>query len=168
MLLSLLITAKYFRHHTTTFGYAAERWFRQELVETDIPCWPNYYSLLCCHTRWSSKTTGLSLPASSGDGDEHRLALWSWLSRNVSWTGWSANCCQMFASLSVLRDFCQYIPLWIWTDERCITFDRLWQNFLILPGSIVWIIQGGWTLKWWEQWLLVLRLIETENKSTPE
>lgn len=134
MLLSLLITAKYFRHHTTTFGYAAERWFRQELVETDIPCWPNYYSLLCCHTRWSSKTTGLSLPASSGDGDEHRLALWSWLSRNVSWTGWSANCCQMFASLSVLRDFCQYIPLWIWTDERWITFDRLWQNFIIFAS----------------------------------
>lgn len=90
MLLSLPITAKYFRRHAITFGYAAERWFRQELVGTDIPCWPNYYSLLCCHIRSSSKTTGLSVPASSGDGDEHRLALWSRLSRNVSWTGWSA------------------------------------------------------------------------------
>lgn len=46
MLLSLLITAKYFRRYTITFGYAAERWFRWVLVGTDIPCWPNYYSLL--------------------------------------------------------------------------------------------------------------------------
>lgn len=131
MLLSLPITAKYFRRHTITFGYAAERWFRQELVGTDIPCWPNYYSLLCCHIRSSSKTTGLSVPASSGDGDEHRLALWSWLSRNVSWTGWSANRCQMFVSLFVARDFCQYIPLWISADERWIIFDRRWQNLTI-------------------------------------
>lgn len=53
------------------------------------------------------QTTGSSLPASSGDWDEHWLALWSWLSRNVSWTGWSENGCQMFASVSVMRDFCQ-------------------------------------------------------------
>lgn len=34
-------------------------WFRQELVGTDIPCWPNYYSLLCCHIRWASKDNRL-------------------------------------------------------------------------------------------------------------
>lgn len=53
-LLSLPITAKYFRRRTITFGYAAERWFKPELVGADIPCWPNYYSLLCCHIRLSS------------------------------------------------------------------------------------------------------------------
>lgn len=129
--LSLPITAKYFRRHTITFGNAAERWFRWEIVGTDIPCWPNYYSLLCCHVRSLSKTKGLSVPASSGDGDEHRLALWSWLSRNVSWTGWSANGCQMFASVSLVRGFCQYIPLWISADEWLITFDRLLHNLLL-------------------------------------
>lgn len=139
MLLSLPITAKYFRRHTITFGSAAERWFRRELVGTDIPCWPNYYSLLRCLIRSSSKTTGLSLPASSGDVDEHRLALWSWLSRNVSRTGWSANGCQMFASVSVVRDFCQYIPLWILADEGWDTFDRCWQNLIVFPGFVVWI-----------------------------
>lgn len=139
MLLSLPITAKYFRRHTITFGSAAERWFRRELVGTDIPCWPNYYSLLCCLIPSSSKTTGLSLPASSGDGDEHRLPLWSWLSRNVSRTGWSANDCQMFASVSVVRDFCQDILLWISADERWLTFDRPWQNLIVLSCCIVWI-----------------------------
>ena len=124
---SQIIQASYYH----IFGYAAERWFRRELVGADIPCWPNYYSLLGCHIRSTSETTGSSLPASSGDGDEHRLALWSWLSRNVSWTGWSANGCQMFASVSVVRDFCQYILLWIWADDR-FTFDRLWLNFIIL------------------------------------
>lgn len=54
MLLSLPITAKYFRRLTITFGYTAERWFKPELVGADIPCWPNYYSLLCCHIRLSS------------------------------------------------------------------------------------------------------------------
>lgn len=131
MLLSLPITAKYLRRRTITFGYAAQGWFRRELVGTDIPCWPNYYSLLCCHIRWSSKTTGLNVPASSGDGDEHRLALWSWLSRNVSWTGRSANPCQMFVSVSVMRDPCQYTLLWISADERWITFDSFWQNLMI-------------------------------------
>lgn len=82
----------------------------------DIPCWPNYYSLLCCHIRWASKTTGWSLPASSGDADERRLSLWSRISRSVSRTGWSANGCQMFASVSVVRDSCQYILLWVFAD----------------------------------------------------
>lgn len=66
---------------------------------------------------------GLGVPASSSssvDGDEHWLSLKSVSSRNVSWTWWSANGCQMFASnwknkvsISVaVRELCQCAAPW--------------------------------------------------------
>lgn len=59
-LLSLSITVTYLRRYAITFVYTKERWFKQELVGADIPCWPNYYSLLRCHIWSSSEPTGLS------------------------------------------------------------------------------------------------------------
>lgn len=63
----------------------------------------------------------------------------------------------MFASVSVLKDFCQNIYLWVSADERWITSDRLGKLFssVLLFG----FRRDGWYVLMNDQFNLYYSLI---------
>lgn len=136
MSLSLPITVKRLKA-SHVFLQLQKGWFKRELVGADIPCWPNYYSLLCCHIWSSSETTGWSLPASVGDWDERRLPLWSWIIKECVINRMIRKMADKCLHQSLWwKDFCHDVSLWVLANGRWITSDRLLQNKMIIHALL--------------------------------